>query len=192
MIAALLLASASNNAARSRRSWASTSLSANPTPGGGDNGCASRHPLRFSCATLGLALASARGLRFCVARPSRRMPRTSASGTASTIARIASRLSDARLMASSVVVGPLATASNLGGAGGLARASSSAMRASSAAIFSSPQTLRHTRLFCRWHRTPSGTLECSWYSDPAASDASDEGIGRLPYRCRNLIALIAA
>ena len=54
------------------------------------------------------------------------------------------------------------------------------------------QTLRHTRLFCRWHRTPSGTLECSWHSDLAASDASGEGISRLAYQCRDLIALIAA
>src|SRR6516165_4707905 len=128
LIAALLLASCIIKSARSRASAASINRSAMAMPGGGPKGVGSRIPL----GSLGLTVPSAaKGERFCGARPSRTMPLTASSPTASIITRIACGGIAILLMASSVVVGP-GVPSNLGGSGGLALRSSSSTRALSA------------------------------------------------------------
>jgi len=37
--------------------------------------------------------------------------------------------------------------------------------------------MRRPLLFCRWHKTPAGALECRWYGE--APTAFDEGISWL-------------
>jgi hypothetical protein len=34
--------------------------------------------------------------------------------------------------------------------------------------------MRRPMLFCRWHRTPAGALECRWQTEPVAVSAVEE------------------
>src|SRR6516164_909265 len=94
-------------------------------PGGWPSGPGSRHPLVF-CADTGVGLGVVAVLCKTPTPPLFTIPRIVSLPTARTISAITSGLIEILLMARSVVVGPLAPASNLGGAGGFARASSSA------------------------------------------------------------------
>ena len=47
-------------------------------------------------------------------------------------------------------------------------------------VMSSPRQLRRPVLLCRWHKAPSGVLECSWgIAGMAASNAEEPEICRL-------------
>jgi len=43
------------------------------------------------------------------------------------------------------------------------------------AVAAPPQRKLRPVLFCRWHRTPSGALECAWHIERAAADDPEIG-----------------